>query len=89
MIELSPSEYPVDRVISERDGWSYAGGTSYMQAALIPNLPVAEIQGLHDSGLSTDEDGETIADVDDPEIPWGWRVIEADDMSLFLPEEVL
>lgn len=86
---LAPFDYPVDRVIAERDGWSYAGGTVYMQPRLNPQLPVAEIQGLHDSGLSTDEDGETIFDVDDPEIPFGWRVIEADDLSLFFPEEIL
>mgnify|MGYP000361307902 CR=1 FL=1 len=54
-----------------------------------PRLPVAEIVGLHESGLSTDEDGETIFDVEDDSIPFGWRVIEADDMSLFFPEEIL
>lgn len=78
-MKLSPAEYPVDRVIADIDGF----------LGLTPNLPVEEIQGLHESGLSTDEDGDTIVDIDDPEIPFGWRVIEADDMSLFLPEEVL
>ena len=79
MIELSPYEFPVDRVITDSDGF----------LGLQPNLPVEEIQGLQESGLSTNEDGESIYDYDDPEIPWGWRVIEADDMSLFLPEEIL
>jgi hypothetical protein len=78
-ISLAPVEYPVDRVITDSDG--------YM--ALCPNLPVDEIQGLQESGLSCDEDGEPIIDFDDPLIPAGWRVIEADDMSLFLPEEIL
>lgn len=78
MIELSPSEYPVDRVI---------GG--FNDTVMHPRLPVAEIIGLHESGLSTDEDGETVIDIEDPEFPFGWRIIEADDMSLFLPEEVL
>ena len=77
-MKLSPAEYPVDRVISDFYGTS-----------MNPQLPLEEIKGLHESGLSTDENGETIYDHDDPEIPWGWRVIEADDMSLFLPEEVL
>lgn len=86
---LSPYDYPVDRVISERDGWSYAGSTAYSKLRLNPQLPAAEIQGLHASGLSTDEDGETIFDVEDPEVPFGWRVIEADDLSLFFPEEIL
>ena len=40
---LAPIDYPVDRVIAERDGWSYAGGTAYMQPRLNPQLPVAEI----------------------------------------------
>jgi hypothetical protein len=75
---LSPYEYPVDRAIGQVN-------TSEMN----PRLPLAEIQGLHDSGLSTDEDGETIFDVDDPEIPFGWRIIEADDLSLFFPSEIL
>lgn len=75
---LSPYDYPVDRAIR-----------AFNSTAMNPQLPVAEIQGLHDSGLSTDENGETIFDVDDPEIPFGWRIIEADDLSLFFPEEIL
>jgi hypothetical protein len=75
---LSPAEYPVDRVIGQ-----------FNSTELNPRLPLDEIKGLHDSGLSTDEDGETITDIDDPEIPFGWRIIEADDMSLFFPEEIL
>ena len=78
MRSLNPSDYPVDRAIGH-----------FNDTRLNPQLPVAEIIGLHESGLSTDEDGETIVDADDPEIPFGWRVIEADDMSLFLPEEIL
>jgi hypothetical protein len=90
MLTLSPYEYPVDRVISETllvngEHTSYR----FTDMGLNPQLPIEEIQGLHESGLSTDENGETIFDHDDPEIPWGWRVIEADDMSLFLPEEIL
>jgi hypothetical protein len=75
---LSPAEYPVDRVIGQ-----------FNSTELNPRLPIDEIKGLHQSGLSTDEDGETIFDHDDPEIPFGWRVVEADDMSLFFPEEIL
>ncbi len=75
---LSPADYPVDRVIADFHG-----------TQMNPRLPVVEIQGLHESGLSTDEDGETVFDHDDPEIPFGWRIIEADDMSLFFPEEIL
>lgn len=75
---LTPYDYPVDRAIADFNG-----------TRMNPRLPVAEIVGLHESGLSTDEDGETIADVGDPEIPFGWRVIEADDTSLFFPEEIL
>lgn len=75
---LAPIDYPVDRVIR-----------TFNDTAMNPQLPVAEIQGLHDSGLSTDEDGETVFDVDDPEIPFGWHVVEADDLSLFFPEEIL
>lgn len=67
-MKLSPAEYPVDRVIGDFNG-----------VTLNPRLPIEEIQGLHDSGLSTDEDGETIVDTPDPEIPFGWRIIEADD----------
>jgi hypothetical protein len=78
MRSLNPSDYPVDLVIED-----FHGNT------MNPRLPVSEIRGLHESGLSTDEDGETIFDNDDPEFPFGWRVIEADDMSLFLPEEVV
>ena len=78
MIELSPAEYPVDRVVAH-----------FNDTDMHPRLPVAEIIGLHESGLSTDEDGETIVDSDDPEVPFGWRIIEADDMSLFLPEEII
>jgi hypothetical protein len=73
---LNPIDCPVDIAF---EGWDNC----------TPRLPVAEIQGLHDSGLSTDEDGETIFDVDDPEVPFGWRVIEADDLFLFFPEEIL
>lgn len=75
---LSPAEYPVDRVIADFYGTS-----------MNPRLPLAEIIGLHESGLSTNEDGDIIVDIDDPEIPFGWRVIEADDMSLFFPEDIL
>jgi len=75
---MAPFDYPVDRVIRALN-----------DTAMNPQLPVAEIQGLHDSGLSTDEDGETIFDVDDPEVPFGWRIIEADDLSLFFPSEIL
>lgn len=74
---LSPAEYPVDRAIADFNG-----------TRMNPQLPIDEIKGLHDSGLSTDEDGDTIVDIDDPEIPFGWRVIEADDMSLFFPGEI-
>ena len=70
-MKLSPYEYPVDRVISDFHG-----------TKLHPQLPLEEIQGLHDSGLSTDDDGDTIVDTVDPEIPFGWRVIEADDPLL-------
>ena len=76
MLSLSPSEYPVDRAIAEFHG-----------TELHPRLPLEEIQGLHESGLSTDEDGETVTDVQDPEIPFGFHVIEAGDMSFFLNEE--
>jgi hypothetical protein len=75
---LSPAEYPVDRAIRE-----------FNDTRMNPQLPIDEIKGLHDSGLSTDEDGETIVDTEDDDIPFGWRVIEADDMSLFLPEEIM
>lgn len=74
-MKLNPIDCPVDIAFK---GWDNC----------TPRLPVEEIQGLHDTGLSTDENGETLFDIDDPEIPWGWRVIEADDMSLFLPEEI-
>jgi hypothetical protein len=87
---LSPYEYPVDRVITEKSrltGYEY--NHRFSDLGLNPNLPLDEIKGLHDSGLSTDEDGDTIVDTTDDEIPWGWRVIEADDMSLFFPEEIL
>ncbi len=77
-MKLSPYEYPVDRVIGQ-----------FNSTELSPRLPLEEIEGLHNSGLTCDENGETIYDNDDPEFPWGWRVIEADDMSLFLPEEIL
>ena len=73
---LNPIDCPVDIAF---EGW----------ANCTPRLPVTEIQGLHNSGLSTDEDGETIFDVDDPEIPFSWRIIEAEDLSLFFPEEIL
>jgi hypothetical protein len=73
---LNPIDCPVDLAF---EGW---------KANTSPRLPLAEIIGLHESGLSTDEDGDTIVDVNDPEIPFGWRVIEADDMSLFFPEEI-
>ena len=76
---LSPFEYPVDRVITDKDGF----------LGLTPNLPVGEIRALHESGLSTDEDGETVFENVDDEIPFGWRVIEADDPSFFYPEEIL
>ena len=72
---LSPYEYPVDRAIGQ-----------FNTTELSPHLPLAEIQGLHESGLSTDEDGETIVDTADEDIPCGWHIVEADDMSLFLPE---
>jgi len=87
---LSPYEYPVDRVISEKSrltGYEYNFGLTSM--GLIPNLPVDEIVGLHDSGLSTDEDGDTIVDTTDPEIPFGWHCIEGDDPVLLFPEEDL
>ena len=77
-MKLNPIDCPVDLAMEDNGG-----------SRMNPRLPVEEIQGLHDSGLSTDEDGDTIVDVDDPEIPFGWRVIEADDMSLFFPEEIL
>jgi hypothetical protein len=76
---LSPYEYPVDRVIGNLEVTRYSFGTNYRYMGLNPNLPIEEIQGLHDSGLSTDEDGETIVDTPDSEIPFGWRIIEADD----------
>jgi hypothetical protein len=75
---LSPFEYPVDRVIGQ-----------FNTTEMSPRLPLDEIKGLHDSGLSTDEDGDTIVDTVDDDIPFGWRVIEADDLSLFLPEEII
>ena len=87
---LSPAEYPVDRVITEKSrlvGYEYNHGFSSL--GLIPNLPINEIKGLQESGLSCDENGDTIIDIDDPEIPFGWHVIEADDLSLFFPEEIL
>jgi hypothetical protein len=74
---LSPFEYPVDRAIA-----------SFNDTQLNPRLPIEEIQGLHDSGLSTDEDGEAIVDTIDPEIPFGWRVIEADDPLILNPQEI-
>lgn len=73
---LTPYEYPVDRVIKDSDGY----------LALNPNLPLDEIKELQDSGLSTDEDGETITDTIDPEIPYGFHVIDAEDPSFFYPE---
>ena len=73
---LNPIDLPVDIVFK---GWDNSS----------PRLPVAEIQGLHYSGLTVDENGDTIIDRDDPEVPWGWHVVEADDMSLFFAEEVL
>lgn len=76
-MKLCPYEMPVDMAFPKGEN------------ELSPRLPLEEIQGLHNSGLATDEDNETIFDFDDPEIPFGWRVIEADDMSLFLPEEVI
>jgi hypothetical protein len=75
---LSPYEYPVDRVIAQ-----------FNTTTLNPQLPIEEIKGLHDSGLSCDDNGEALIDNNDPEIPFGWRIIEADDMSLFFPEEIL
>ena len=74
---LSPAEYPVDRVIA-----------GFYDTGMHPRLPVSEIIGLHESGLSTDEDGDTIVDTVDPEIPFGWRVIEADDPSILSPEVI-
>lgn len=74
---LSPADFPVDRAITDSEGFLRDS----------PRLPVAEIVGLHESGLSTDEDGETVFDTAEPEIPFGWHVIEADDNVLFHPEE--
>lgn len=76
---LSPADFPVDRVITDSDGFLRDS----------PRLPVAEIIGLHESGLSTDENGETVFDAQDSDIPFGWRIIEADDTTLFFPEEIL
>ena len=73
-MQLNPIDCPVD--IAFKGEYS-------------PRLPLEEIKGLHSSGLACDENGESIMDLDDPEIPFGWHVIEADDMSLFLPEEIL
>jgi len=87
---LSPADYPVDRVITEKSrlrGYEY--NHCFSDLGLNPNLPLEEIKGLHDSGLTVDENGDTIIDRDDPEVPWGWHVIEADDMSLFFAEEIL
>jgi len=72
---LTPYNCPVDLAIKEFNG-----------TRMNPRLHTDEIRGLHDSGLSTDEDGETIADVTDPEVPFGWSVIEADD---FFNSEVI
>ena len=72
---LSPFEYPVDRVIGDFNG-----------TALHPRLPVAEIIGLHESGLSTDDDGDTLVDTVDADIPFGWSIIEADDPLILSPE---
>ena len=72
---LSPFEYPVDRVIGD-----FYGMTMH------PRLPVAEIIGLHESGLSTDDDGDTLVDNTDPDVPFGWSVIEADDNMIISPE---
>ena len=74
-MNLSPYECPVDLAIGDFNG-----------TRMNPRLSVEEIQGLHDSGLSTDENGETIADVADPEIPFGWSIIEADDPLIINPE---
>ena len=68
MLKLNPIDCPVDLAMGD----------------YVPRLPTEEIIGLHNSGLSTDEDGETIADVPDPEIPFGWHVIEADDLEFFI-----
>lgn len=83
-ISLSPAEYPVDRVITET---SFVSGhhTPFRLNHMPdnPNLPIEEIQGLHNSGLSTDEDGETIVDTPDPVIPFGWSIIEGDYLEEF------
>lgn len=71
---LSPFEYPVDRVIREY--------------SVVPALPVSEIVELWNSGLSVDEDGESIVDNADPDVPWGWSVIEADDNMIISPENM-
>ena len=73
---LSPFDYPVDRAIG-----------AFNDTRMHPQLPVAEIVGLHESGLSTDEDGETITDTVDSEIPFGFHVIDAEDPSFFFPEQ--
>lgn len=77
-MKLNPIDCPVDLALADFYGTS-----------MHPRLHPEEIQGLHDSGLTVDENGDTILDCDDSEIPFGWRVIEADDMSLFFPEEIL
>lgn len=71
---LSPFEYPVDRVIREY--------------SVVPALPVSEIVELWNSGLSVDEDGESIVDNADPDVPFGWSVIEADDNMIISPENM-
>ena len=69
---LSPFEYPVDRVIREY--------------SVVPALPVSEIVELWNSGLSVDDNGESIVDNVDPDVPFGWSVIEADDNMIISPE---
>ena len=69
---LSPFEYPVDRVIREY--------------SVVPALPVSEIVDLWNSGLSVDENGESPLDELEPDIPYGWSVIEADDNLIISPE---
>lgn len=80
MLELSQYETPADTAMGAGPHW---------YERFSPRIPLHEIKEMHMQGLTVTEDGDTESYPDaEDEIPFGWHVIEADDMSLFLPGEV-
>ena len=75
---LPPYNCPVDFAICEFHG-----------TRMHPRLSVDTIKELHNSGLSTDEDGETVTDVQDSEIPFGFHETNEEDTGWFFPENEL